>query len=172
MVWAVIGTNYKSPMIFFEGIMNSQSFIVNLMNYNIFATMEYQFPNVYYLQQDNATNHTSDIPKVGLRVSKNNVLKDGLPFLRISIQLNTFGILSKIKLTCSQLRRSKTWIRQSKTLGMIYRLIKLTNISTHFLAGCMYVSNKQENALTATEKEFINCIIYNKNFLVFFRERL
>jgi hypothetical protein len=60
MVWACIGKNFKSPLIFIEGNLNTDGYIQMLRNNNVFDTISESLNSeTVYFQQDGATCHTS-----------------------------------------------------------------------------------------------------------------
>jgi hypothetical protein len=59
MIWA-IGPNYKSPLIWFRGTIDSDSYIGALHANRIFDDLDERFPNGYVFQQDGASPHTSN----------------------------------------------------------------------------------------------------------------
>jgi transposase len=60
MVWACIGKNYKSPLIFIEGNLNSKGYIEMLHENEIFSNIKNEFDtSKVYFQQDGATCHTA-----------------------------------------------------------------------------------------------------------------
>jgi hypothetical protein len=60
MVWACIGKNFKSPLIFIEGNLNTDGYIDMLTKNKVFETASECFsPEKVYFQQDGATCHTS-----------------------------------------------------------------------------------------------------------------
>jgi transposase len=71
MVWACIGKNYKSPLIFITGNLNTEGYIELLQKNEIFPTIERQFdPAKVFFQQDGATSHTS---KASVEFIKQNI---------------------------------------------------------------------------------------------------
>jgi transposase len=59
MIWAGIGINWKSPIIYIDGNVNSQSYISQLLNYEVFTNLNEHYGSNFFLQQDGALPHTS-----------------------------------------------------------------------------------------------------------------
>jgi hypothetical protein len=59
VIWAAIGLNWKSPIIYINGNINSQSYIQQLLNNEIIMSLNNHYGSNYYLQQDGARPHTS-----------------------------------------------------------------------------------------------------------------
>jgi transposase len=67
MIWGAIGPNYKSPLIWFRGTIDSNSYIRALHENRIFDDLDQRFPNGYIFQQDGASPHTSNYSMEYLR---------------------------------------------------------------------------------------------------------
>jgi transposase len=60
MIWGAVGHNYKSSLVFFDGIINSESYIEQVITNSGFIEDAIRaFGNAWCFQQDNATPHVS-----------------------------------------------------------------------------------------------------------------
>jgi hypothetical protein len=71
MVWACIGKNFKSPLIFINGNLNAERYVEMLQTNNIFDNIKNQFDeSKVRFQQDGATSHTA---KTSVKYIKENI---------------------------------------------------------------------------------------------------
>jgi hypothetical protein len=62
MIWGGIGHDYKTDLVFVNGILDSNSYVPLLEQHGVFADIEAHYPNKsYFFQQDGAKCHTSAV---------------------------------------------------------------------------------------------------------------
>lgn len=82
MVWGAVGHNFKSSLVFFEGHVNSETYIDNIFFGTdlLEAADEHWGVDGWIFQQDNAPSHTSKVTKAVLSELSVTLLEDWPPY--------------------------------------------------------------------------------------------